>query len=135
MKTISEKDLEAFLRAIESGQIKLKAQEEPQSIYAGNIEYFASNGWRIMVFNDANEWDYIEAIWDSHGNLKEEVDLASGQRISIVDFNYQPGEQASWTYYGIPGYMNFRCIACGTLLKGHLRGQPFLCDGCTKPPA
>jgi hypothetical protein len=55
-RTVSENELMEFLRAIEGGTVVLRPEREPQDVYAGNVPYAASNGWRITIFNDANEW-------------------------------------------------------------------------------
>lgn len=47
-----------FLQAIERGEITLELQL-PVTMY---VRYQASNGWRLVVFNDAGEWDYLEEV-------------------------------------------------------------------------
>jgi hypothetical protein len=47
----------------------------PQKVYAGNVPYQASNGWHITVFNDANEWDYVEEIRTQGGDTLDFDDL------------------------------------------------------------
>ena len=51
-----------LLAAIEAGTVHLTPIGEPQRIYAGIVEYVINNGWRLAVFNDCNEWDYLEWI-------------------------------------------------------------------------
>jgi hypothetical protein len=60
--TSAEIELRKFLKAVEDGSVSLIPEQEPQDVYAGNVSYLGSNGWRILVFNDANEWDYIDSI-------------------------------------------------------------------------
>lgn len=87
--------------AIEAGRVGVRATgDEPQDVYAGDVEYETSNGWRVVVFNDCNEWDYFDAftapdgrtigfdqIWDWDGSLRA----------------YTPTD--AWALWGIPGYL------------------------------
>jgi hypothetical protein len=124
---LSEEKILAFLRGIEAGEISLKPERPPQEVYAGDVSYIASNGWRITIFNDANEWDYIDQIVTSTG---EEVDYDDLYEMSLLR-DYAPGDELAWIRYGIPGYMKFRCVNCSSLLKSRkLLGKPFLCENC-----
>jgi hypothetical protein len=100
--TLSEAEVWTFLRAIERGDITLSSEEEPQLIYAGNVRYAASNGWIITVFNDCNEWDYVDTIETTDGRTLDFDDMPQALR------NYCPSEDVAWTRYGIPGYAQYR---------------------------
>src|SRR5579864_5008297 len=67
MAGISEAELMDFLRAIEEGSVSLRPEFDPQDIYAGNVPYAASNGWHITIFNDCNEWDYVDRVKTADG--------------------------------------------------------------------
>ena len=124
---ISEAEALAFLRAIETGEILLTPQENPQSVYAGNVLYSAANGWTITIFNDANEWDYID-----------EIKAPDGRKITHDDMfhsmpaleNYELSDEIAWQRYGIPGYCIFRCMRCAQKLPYEQRQEPFLCSQC-----
>ena len=98
MPKISEIEIWEFLRAIESGSVVLTPNEDPQVRYTGNITYQASNGWRIVIFNDCNEWDYID-----------EIVTSDGRRISYSVMcnwfpalgEYTPSDEIVWSKYGI----------------------------------
>lgn len=127
--TSAEGELSQFLKAIENGTVQLTPEQEPQDVYAGNVSSIASNGWRIVVYNDANEWDYIDSITTSDGRIFDYDVLAE---IPAID-TYEPSAKTAWIRYGIPGYCRFRCKACGTKLtkpKGGSMRQPFLCLAC-----
>src|SRR6185436_6820145 len=125
---LSEEKILSFLRAIEEGEISLKPELPPQEVYAGKVPYLASNGWRIIVFNDANEWDYIEKIVTPAG---EEIDYDELENMPLLR-NYSVTDELAWSRYGIPGYMKFRCVNCSNLLKARkLRTSPFLCETCS----
>ena len=124
---ISESRVIQFLDAIEQGDISLQPDGDPQDIYAGNVTYTASNGWRIVIFNDANEWDYIDSIATSDGQA---LDFDEIEQMPTVT-RYKPSSEIAWNRYGIPGYCVFRCKECGTRLKSKkLRRPPFLCQQC-----
>jgi hypothetical protein len=98
---ISDIEIWEFLRAIESGSVILTpdGEREPGEICIGNVAYKASNGWRIVIFNDANEWDYIDEIVTYDGRRIEYNEIAD----SFPDIDcYEPTEDISWSRYRIP---------------------------------
>jgi hypothetical protein len=124
---ISETEALDFIKAIEDGRVRLQPDRDPQDIYAGNVHYTATNGWHITVFNDANEWDYIDCIQTSDGRL---LDFSEIEVMPVLG-RYTPSEEAAWSRYGIPGYCIFKCTWCGMrLTTGPPFGPPFLCLSC-----
>ena len=107
MPAATEVELIQFLKAVEDGSVSLTPEQEPQDVYAGNVSYIASNGWRIVVYNDANEWDYIDSITTSDGRI---FDYDALDEMAAVD-TYEPSTEIAWTRYGIPGYCRFQCKA------------------------
>ena len=95
------------LQAIDAGTVTLVCvgKETPQEVYAGNVEYKASNGWTIVVFNDCNEWDYLDEISDPLGTS---LDYDGINEVTDDLRNYGPSEEVAWLRYGIPGYLDFR---------------------------
>jgi hypothetical protein len=127
MQSATEQEVAGF--AIEEGSVSLRPEHEPQDVYAGNVSYVASNGWRIVVYNDANEWDYIDNITTADERTFTYEEL---EQMSAVA-KYQPSEEIAWSRYGIPGYCGFRCKKCGTRIKkekGEKMAFPFLCNAC-----
>jgi hypothetical protein len=93
---LSEKAIRDFLRAIERGDVTLRPEVDPQEVYAGTVAYQASNGWRIAVFNDANEWDYIEQIVAADGRS---VDFADSDELPVLeDYALRRGRVAMLRY-------------------------------------
>lgn len=124
---LGEAEALQFLRAIESGEITLAPLDDPQEVYAGNVTYQASNGWRITIFNDANEWDYVDSIEVPDGPSLDYSDMAPGSELEV----YDPGDDVAWSRYGIPGYCCFRCRSCSALLDdGPPFRPPFECRQC-----
>mgnify|MGYP003395020210 CR=1 FL=1 len=52
----------AVLKALEEGRITAKAQVKPQDVFAGDVVYDLSNGWKMTVFNDCGDWDYVDSF-------------------------------------------------------------------------
>ena len=129
MAGITEEELLEFLKAIEEGTVHLQPEEcIPQDIYAGDVPYTASNGWRITIFNDCNEWDYVEGVITADGRS---LDFDSIDAHMPTAREYTPDDQIAWEKYGIPGYCRFRCIRCGATLEDkELRKLPFMCHPC-----
>lgn len=125
---IPEIEIRQFLSAIESGAIRLTASEEPQRVYAGQVEYTAANGWRLAVFNDCNEWDYVEWIETPDGRRVDYDDLSKSPDLA----DYRPPSDVAWDRYGIPGNEEFRCIRCGATFE-FKRDDVFVCAACRRP--
>jgi hypothetical protein len=105
MPTSAEIELSRFLKAVEDSSVSLVPEQEAQNVYAGNVSYIASNNWRIVVFDDANEWDYIDSITTSDGRTFDRDALSEMPAMHT----YEPSAEIAWTRYGIPGYCCFRC--------------------------
>lgn len=124
---IPKAELKSFLEAVKAGEITLEAQQDPQEVYAGNVEYKANNGWTLVVFNDCNEYDYIDMVRASDGR---EIDFDDIYNDCHAVFSY---DAVSWRRLGIPGYVSCRCVKCGAEIR-LLKENVFLCgDGrCDK---
>lgn len=129
MAGITEEELLEFLKAIEEGTIALQPEGcIPQDIYAGDVPYTASNGWRITIFNDCNEWDYVDRVIAADGRLLRFDDI---DNFMDVAREYMPDDEVAWSRYGIPGYMRFRCTSCGVDIDPKvLPKAEYLCDRC-----
>lgn len=134
MAGITEEELLEFLKAIEEGTIALQPESIPQDIYAGNVSYRASNGWQITIFNDCNDWDYVDHVIAPDGRSLRFDDIDNFMSIAR---EYTPDDEVAWSRYGIPGYMRFRCTNCGVDVDPKvLPKAEYLCDRCrgSSPP-
>ncbi|MES2671782.1 MAG: hypothetical protein V4673_15360 [Pseudomonadota bacterium] len=122
---LCKEEILSFLHAIESGEIVLKPHREPQWIYAGTVGYEASNGWRIVIFNDANAWDYIELITSSDGRCVDFYDMEYHSDLN----KYVLSDEVAWRRYGIPGYLQNRCKKCECSINADNCGI-YLCQHC-----
>lgn len=52
----------AVLRSVSAGTRTVTADAAPAAVFAGNVTYTTGDGWTIVVFNDCNSWDYVEAM-------------------------------------------------------------------------
>ena len=50
------------MEAVCRGEATAHADPSPDDVYAGDVEFKLSNGWTVVVFNDCDEWDYIDHI-------------------------------------------------------------------------
>lgn len=73
----------AVLSGIEAGVVTLTADEPWADVYCGNVTFHTSNGWTVVVFNDCDEWDYIDS-----------VTAPDGRRIEFGDL---PADVQNWT--------------------------------------
>lgn len=125
---VSEAEVLIFLRLIESGEVTVTPLHEPQDVYAANVDYTASNGWTLTIFNDCNEWDYIDHLRTADGRECDFEEIFAHMRAADA---YRPSEDVAWKRYRIPGYLKFRCTRCGDLLTEKARIRlPFLCANC-----
>jgi len=129
MAGIPEEELLEFLKAVEAGTVSLQPEEcIPQDIYAGNVPYRASNGWRITIFNDCNEWDYVDHVTAADGRSLDFDDI---DNFMSAAREYMPDDEVAWSRYGIPGYMRFRCVHCGIDINAQeLTKAEYLCNRC-----
>lgn len=89
----------AVLHAIDRREITLKTDTPPADVYAGDCRYEASNGWTLIVFNDCNDWDYLDHATAPDGRE--------------WDFDDDPGlpyrgpidDGECWRLWGIPGFV------------------------------
>lgn len=124
---ISDGEIREVLTSIERGAVHLTPIRDPQDIYAGVVEYAVDNGWRLAVFNDCNEWDYLEWIEAPDGRRVDYDQLCDA---SSDLKNYVPSISVAWERYRIPGYLKFRCTRCGVVLKRANRRERFKCPSC-----
>lgn len=59
------------LKSIDLGIRTVVPHACPHVVYAGNIEYVTDDGWKITVFNDCNEWDYVDSVQSPLGDTFE----------------------------------------------------------------
>ena len=123
-----------YLQKIERGDITLSWESEPQTVYCGNVTYTTSDGATLVLFNDANEWDYLESITFKNGRSITYDLMAEDHPVS----SYKPSEDAQWKVWGIPGYLHFRCRQCAKEINppGWSGGHTLCvsCGGEAPPP-
>lgn len=71
--------LEALSRA-DHGLVQVRGRFD--SSPAGNVDFTLEDGWRITVFNDCGEWDYIDTVTSPAG--------------WSIDFDLMPSRLRHW---------------------------------------
>lgn len=118
-------NLASVLEGIDSGEITLRPiGEHPQITYASNVWYRASNGWKFIVFNDCNEWDYLDSFEDEQGKQPELTEEEQELLAAWEQRQASLSARVLWQRWGIPGHIKLRCILCGHLVVGGTASMP-----------
>lgn len=67
--------------------------------YAGNVAFLLPDGWRVVVFNDCSEWDYVSSVRAPDGReWGHPYDFPDGPSLSdrIVDWHPEDEHAAAW---------------------------------------
>jgi len=96
-----DREVMGYLLQIERGLVVLTPKEEPQEFYSGRLEYSGSDGSTFFLWNDCNEWDYIEELRLPDGRSLDFDELQELPRVRA----YSPDDEVAWLRYGIPGYL------------------------------
>jgi len=88
----------AVLESVERGErsVRVLAREEVNGwpTYATNVNYETDDGWRISVFNDCGEWDYVEGMAEPGGKW---VEIPTEGEHSAA-FWYRPLDMTHWPW-------------------------------------
>ncbi len=87
-----------MLDEIEKRILTIKPQTIIEKGHSGNIIYKVSNGWKIIVFLDCGEFDYIDSFISPTG---EETDPFKIESFNMLR-NYNPPAYAQMAYYKVP---------------------------------
>ena len=94
---IPTREVENFLRDIERGAIALRKLNPGSSVY---VHYEASNGWELVIFNDAGCFDWVAHVESPDGRSADSEQLY-GQKERL---SYEPSYEAQGEIYGIKQY-------------------------------
>lgn len=95
----------------------LEPTQNPLLIHIGDISYKASNNWSITVFNDADEWDYIDNIVTGNGHR---IDFDEIEKLYPNVAEYKPTKDVAWLRYRIPDKYSSPCPKCNSLFKRNM---------------
>jgi hypothetical protein len=105
---VTEQDILSMCEAVDAGElsVELEGGETWDVAYSGNMSFRFGNGFRILVFNDCGEWDYIDSYIAADGTRTEvnvpDVTETVAEDLSL--FDWEPKHFARW---GITtGYLN-----------------------------
>ena len=85
----------AVLRSVSAGTRRATPDRAPRDVFAGNVTYTTDDGWTIVVFNDCDSWDYVEAMRAPDGRQRE----FTGRD---PPFNWSPDDAAMAARWGWP---------------------------------
>ena len=110
---VKPEEIAELLRQIESGVVTLECRmsRSPQDVYAGDVTYHSSNGWVVVIFNDCNDWDYVDSVVAPDGrvaNFEDIYPIGDREGSKAVQEAEPTGEV--WDTYGIPGYLRHRDV-------------------------
>lgn len=99
MNTVRPREVLAVLRQIETGEVQIlnPLWDLPQDCWQ---PFTLSNGWEIVVFNDANEWDYLESATAPDGRKWEAATHASAADWPEDLQNFCPSNDSLIHHYG-----------------------------------
>jgi hypothetical protein len=95
---MTEADILTFLRAVESGTVTLTLVPERSVSFCGEMEFTASNGWRVRIMNRCNSWRYLDEAEDAAGDVAD-FDMLDGMPLVC---GYQPSADVQRRCYQIP---------------------------------
>lgn len=86
MNDLTVEEILAAFRDADEGKVELWAEDVSwDDVYAGNVTFATSSGWRFVVFNDCMEWDYVDSVI-----------APDGRTAGIVDKRFAPSELEDW---------------------------------------
>lgn len=107
--TLSEQEVLDVLHAIERGEVTIPEEQRKAAaeVYCGNVEFTCSNGWRFTIFNDCDEWDYIDEVTAPDGRMIRSDDIAGvdvpfGSEPMRELYLYAPPVHLAMGQWGIP---------------------------------
>lgn len=75
MRLLDDATVRSFLASVERGDTLLVCLgQTPDDVWAGDVTYAASgeyDGWCIVVFNDCNDFDYVDCVESPDGARME----------------------------------------------------------------
>ncbi len=107
---MTEQDILAMCKAVDAGElsVELEGGKTWDEAYSGNMRFRFGNGFRLVVYNDCGEWDYIDSYIAPDGTRTEvivpDVTETQAQADDPSLFDLEPKHFARW---GITtGYLN-----------------------------
>lgn len=69
-----------------------------ERVYAGNVMFVLGNGWKVIVFNDCDEWDYIEDMLAPDGTSQEiwEHPVTGPSNVRRIVADWAPRDIKKW---------------------------------------
>lgn len=100
-QVIPDEEIIAVLDAADRGEVEIRPVGATNWMeqYCGIMEFHLGNGWKLGVFNDCCEWDYIEWIQAPDGR-REDAGKGSGRietfTASDAMWSWEPSDYSRW---------------------------------------
>jgi hypothetical protein len=103
MSALEPADVAKLLGDIYAGRVSLFYAEPPESVRSRDVLYETSNGWRLRVFADGCEFDYLDEVISPNGE-RLAFDALNGDEVASVLHSID-GEPflAAWGFPAING--------------------------------
>lgn len=87
----------ALLQRMDSGDLDFWCEEYGwKETYAGDVTFVAADGHRIVVFNDCDQWDYVDSIFAPGGAKIWEFPQAVESDDDCRIINWTPKDMPRW---------------------------------------
>lgn len=82
----------ALQRQWDSQADAIERSDDPDKLHFGNVEYNLPGGWKVVVFIDAGDWDYIDHIVAPDGTVLDSDNVPKDDPDGIWHsiFNWSP---------------------------------------------
>jgi len=111
--SVSEDEVLEVIARVEAGDL-LVTKDCSWDVGALGVKFTTEDGWRIVVFNDAGQWDYIETVEAPDGRFLESPEI---DEMPCVE-DYHPATVAIARLWGLSAE-EAECFARYTLPPMH----------------
>ena len=106
MPSLTPNEVLAQLERVARGEDRLTAEQNPTKVWAGDVTYVSKSGWKLVVFNDCNSWDYLDSAVSPDGRTWDFGDCPYPQKLLDPACAYRPAsDELDWLAWRIPGYL------------------------------
>lgn len=74
---LTEDEVLSVLEAIDRGELTLNTDDviDAKDNFCGDFAFRVSNGWLFVIFNDCDQWDYIQTVTAPDGRTLDFDDI------------------------------------------------------------
>jgi hypothetical protein len=91
-----DEEIVAMLEAADRGELDIFVEGAMWAdVYVGNVAFVLSNGWKVIVFNDCDEWDCVDHVVSPGGVIVPAAALPDGEEPAF--YAWYPEHTERWT--------------------------------------